>query len=148
MGVLELDSLITQIQELKLPLMQEVKLIVQAADLTCFKESYKGKLEILDPFGKLSLVLSEAGTTGIFFYGEQDNHAPECSPYDIQQFKNSTDVMALWFVYVVWDVNASSKELQDLIDQYELYQNFNRIMLLIYPMRIIKQIYQSKQLVP
>ncbi|WP_143090433.1 hypothetical protein [Flavobacterium akiainvivens] len=131
MCVNEMIRLASQIQALGLPEEQEEVLMVQAADLVRFKESYPGNLELVDPFSKVSIVSSEAITAGVCFYGSEDKGALKLMLGETRRLKRLKRVKELWFVYVS-GAGTGRESLNGIIDKHRIKQLCSRVFVLNY----------------
>ncbi|RYD88778.1 MAG: hypothetical protein EOP54_26705 [Sphingobacteriales bacterium] len=133
MCVNELMRLAGQIQTLGLPEEQEEVLMVQAADLVRFKESFGGDLEFVDPFShRVSLVADEAGMAGICFCGHEDTPAMQQILTATERFKHLKRVQETWFVFVGGPGEAFRQSVSSLMAQHKIKQLYTRVFLLNY----------------
>lgn len=132
MCVNEMMRLAGQIQALGLPEEQEEVLMVQAADLVRFKESYPGNLELVDPFGKISIVASGGATAGVCFYGTEDKGALKLVLNETRRMKRLKRVKEMWFVYVAGAGNTCRDNINGLVDQHRIKQLCSRVFVLNY----------------
>lgn len=132
MCVNELMELAGQIQAMSLPAEQEEALMVQAADLVRFKESYPGELRVVDPLGRITIVDSEAGTAGICFYGKEDKGTLKLMLAESKRAKRLNKVKELWFVYVAAAGEACRESTSGFINHHGIRQLCNKVFLLNY----------------
>ncbi|MES2487024.1 MAG: hypothetical protein V4581_13900 [Bacteroidota bacterium] len=133
MCVTEMMQLAGQIQTLGLPREQEEVLMVQAADLVRFKESFEGDLQLIDPFShRVSIVNSKEGMAGICFYGHEDKGALPQLLKETKRFKRLKKAKEVWLVFIASPQDEYRPSHSGLIAQHNIKQFCNRIFLLDY----------------
>ena len=122
-----------QIQTLGLPEEQEEVLMVQAADLVRFKESFAGELQLVDPFShRVSIVSAEDGTAGICFCGREDAAGLQQLLNETKRFKRLKKAQEVWFVFVGGPGEAFRQNLNGLMARHNIKQLYTRVFLLNY----------------
>jgi len=133
MSLNDMMRLAGQIHTLGLPHEQEEVLMVQAADLVRFKESFEGDLQFIDPFRhRVSIVNSHEGMAGICFYGHEDRGALPQILKETKRFKRLKKAKEVWLVFIAGPQDQYRPSHKGLIAQHNIKQFCSRVFLLDY----------------
>lgn len=132
MCVNELITFEEQIKALGLPEEQEELLMVQAADLVRFKESFPGELQVIDPFSRVSIVADEQTSAGVCFFSEDDRGTFIRVMDETRRLKKYKGIKEFWFVYVTVAGGTFKDRANKFINQNRIKEFCNRAFVLNY----------------